>query len=530
MWVSVYKAIHMKMHFDLIVIGTGAGGATLVHSLAATGKKILLLERGEFLKREQDNWSVEAVFCKNKYQTKEVWYDKDGYQFTPGEHYFVGGNTKFYGAALFRLRKEDFGEIKHYGGVSPAWPLGYEDFEPYYTQAEKLYHVHGQRCVDPTDPQASSDYAFPPVSHEPAIQELNDNLKKAGLNPSPLPLGILLDEKDGKVSRFSPCIRCSAFDGFPCIVNGKADAHIICIEPALKFPNVTLMTNTLVTRLETDVTGSVITKVHAEQNGEPVSFSADIVVVACGAINSAALLLRSANNKHQRGLANGSDQVGRNYMRHNNSVLMAVSKTPNPTVFQKTLAINDFYFGADDSPYPLGSIQMLGKTSGLMLKAEAPGFASMMPEWPFDKITQHSFDFWVASEDLPDPNNQVTVRHDGHICLNLTVNNMEAHERLVKKLKSVLNQLGCFHHFFSHPFYLDKNIGIGGTAHQCGTIKFGTDPRTSVLDLNCKAHELDNLYVVDGGFFVSIGAVNPTLTIIANALRVAEHLKERLKG
>jgi choline dehydrogenase-like flavoprotein len=514
--------------YDVIIIGTGAGGGTLAHRLAPSGKRILLLERGDFLPRERENWDSTAVFLDAKYQAKETWYGKDGGAFHPGIHYWVGGNTKMYGAALFRLRRQDFGEIEHHGGRSPAWPLAYEDFEPYYCEAEHLYQVHGQHGVDPTEPPASRPYPYPPVSHEPRIQELHDALERTGHRPFPLPLAVLLDEKNGKVQRTSTCVRCDAFDGYPCPVNGKADAQVICVEPALKHANVTLLTNAFVERLETEPAGRSVSAVCVDHEGIKEAYAADIVVVACGALNSALLLLRSACDRHPDGLANSSGVVGRHYMRHNNTAFMAISRRRNPTKFQKTLAVNDFYFDAPDFPYPLGHIQMLGKSHGATIAAEAPSWARLMPELPFDAIAHHAVDFWLTSEDLPDPNNRIRYDRDGRVILDLTENNMEGHRRLQAKLKDMLNSLDLHPHLLPRSLYLGKNIPIGGTAHQTGTIRFGRDPQTSALDLNCKAHDLDNLYVVDGSFFVSIGAVNPSLTIIANALRVGDHLLERL--
>jgi len=488
----------------------------------------LLLERGEYLPREKDNWESRAVFVESKYQAKETWYDKDGKTFHPGIQYFVGGNTKVYGAALLRFRPEDFGEVRHHSGISPAWPLSYDDFESYYTKAEHLYHVHGEHGIDPTEGHASAPYRHPPVSNEPRIQELCDDFKRLGHHPFPLPLGILLDEENGKALHTSPCVRCAAFDGFPCLVNGKADAQVICVDPALDHPNVRLLTGAYVKRLETDASGRVVTKVLVERDGQSEEYSADLVVVSCGAINSAALLLRSASDRHQNGLANSSDVVGRHYMRHNNSAFMAISKNPNPTVFQKTLGLNDFYFSADDWEYPLGCIQMLGKTDGEMLKGEAPDWAVWKPEFALDYMAEHSIDFWLQSEDLPNPDNRVSVNRNGEITLSIDDGNMEGHHRLIAKLKDMLKDLGLHDHLMSRSLYLGKNIPIGGTAHQAGTIRFGRDPKTSALDLNCKAHDLENLYVVDASFFVSIAAVNPSLTIIANALRVGDHLLERL--
>ena len=478
--------------------------------------------------REKDNWESRAVFLESKYRAKETWCDKDGNTFHPGIQYYVGGNTKVYGAALLRFRKEDFGEVRHHGGISPAWPLGYEDFEPYYAKAEHLYHVHGEHGIDPTEGPASGPYRHPPVSHEPRIQELYDDLQRSGHHPFPLPLGILLDEKDSKALHTSACVRCAAFDGFPCLVDGKADAQIICVDRALEHSNVQLLTNAFVKRLETDASGRVITNVLVERDGESEEYSGDIVVISCGAINSAALLLRSANDKHQNGLANSSDMVGRNYMRHNCSAFMAISKTPNPTVFQKTLGLNDFYFKSDEWEYPLGCIQMLGKTDGEMLKGEAPDWAVWKPEFALDYMAAHSMDFWLQSEDLPSPNNRITVSGTGQISLDLREIDLEGHQRLTAKLKGMLKGLGLHDHLMSRSLYLGKKIPIGGTAHQAGTVRFGSDPKTSALDLNCKAHDLENLYVVDASFFVSIAAVNPSLTIMANALRVGDHLLERL--
>jgi choline dehydrogenase-like flavoprotein len=514
--------------YDVIIVGTGAGGGTLAYRLAPSGKRILLLERGDFLPREQENWDPAAVFGDARYQANERWYAKDGRAFNPGIHYWVGGNTKMYGAALFRLRKDDFAEIEHHGGRSPPWPLAYEDFEPYYCEAEHLYRVHGQHGVDPTDPPASRQYPCPPVAHEPRIQELHDALQREGHHPFPLPLGVLLDEQDGKPQRTSVCVRCDAFDGYPCLVNGKADAQIICVEPALKHANVTLLTNARVDRLETAPTGRSVSAVWVDHEGAKEAYSADIVVVACGAINSALLLLRSACDRHSRGLANSSGVVGRHYMRHNNTAFIAMSRQRNPTKFQKTLALNDFYFTAPDFPYPLGHIQMLGKSHGATIAAQVGSWARTIPELPFDAVAHHGVDFWLTSEDLPNPNNRIIYGRDGRVILELTENNMEGHRRLQAKLKDMLESLDFHPHLLPRSLYLDKNIPIGGTAHQAGTIRFGRDPKISALDLNCKAHDLDNLYVVDSSFFVSIGAVNPSLTVIAKALRVGDHLLERL--
>lgn len=521
----------MATHYDIIVVGSGPGGASLAQRLAPTGKKILMLERGGYLPREQRNWDSKAVFVDGIYQTTDTWYGADGKTFQPGLHRWVGGNSKLYGAALLRLREKDFGEVRHHDGISPAWPLGYDVFEPYYTEAERLFHVHGLRGEDPLEPWASAPYAFPPVSHEPRIQELADGLTAQGLHPFHLPLGILLDEKDGKPTQTSPCIRCDAFDGFPCILNAKADAQVICVDPTLKLhpDNFTLLTHALVTKLETDPSGRSISGVHVVRDGVAETYTADIVVVACGALSSALLLLASANDKHPKGLANGSDQVGRNYMRHNMSVMMAVLRKPNHTQFQKTLALSDFYFGSPETEYPLGLIQMCATSHADQIRGEAPlsKLMQLLPSMPFEVMATHSMDFWLQTEDLPNPDNRIYFDGD-KIVLALEESNAVEAKGLKHKLHQILNASGETPLFVERSLYLGKNIPVGGTAHQAGTLRFGTDPKTSVLDLDCKAHEIDNLYVTDASFFPSIGAVNPTLTIIANALRVADRIKERM--
>ena len=517
-------------HYDVIIIGSGAGGGTLTHRLAASGKRVLLLERGDYVRREPENWSTRAVNLEARYNTKETWRDAGGHELHPHTNYFVGGNTKFYGSALFRFRREDFGEIRHHGGLSPAWPITYDELEPYYGQAERLYRVHGNRGEDPTEAEASTPYPFAAVSHEPRIQALSDDLAALGTRPFHVPLGVMLDEKN---PRKSPCVRCATCDGHPCLVNAKSDAQVCAIDPALEFPNVTLLTNALVTKLATNGSGREVTSVRVERHGETLLFSANIVVVACGAINSAALLLRSRSSKHPHGLGNASGVVGRHYMGHVNSVLMAISKCPNPTVFQKTLALNDFYFGSEEWQYPMGHISFVGKLDADTLRAGAPAIA---PGFTLELMAKHSLDFWLTSEDLPDPENRVTLDGDGNIVLAYKPNNEEGHKRLIAKLKHLLKASTrcsahgheCHQGFFARNLYAGQRIPLAGVAHQNGTVRFGHDPKTSALDRNCRSHEVDNLYVVDGSFFPSSAAVNPALTIMANALRVGDHLLERL--
>jgi choline dehydrogenase-like flavoprotein len=329
---------------------------------------------------------------------------------------------------------------------------------------------------------------------------------------------------------FSACIRCKDCDGFPCLVHAKSDAEVLAVRPALQYPNVTLLTRAKAVKLNTNPTGKAVTQVVVERDSERETYEGGIVVVSAGAANSAKLLLLSANDKHPNGLANGSDQVGRNYMYHNSAAVLAISTEPNPTVFQKTLGLNDFYFGMKDFEYPMGNIQMVGKSQGPMYRGEKPIEAGLAPMFLLDEVAKHAVDFWLSTEDLPMPDNRVTLEQDGSIKLSYTPNNQVPKQRLYDKLKSMLNRLGMHpDHLVPRNLYMKNEISVGGVAHQAGTARFGRDPKTSVLDVDCKAHELDNLYVVDTSFFPSIGAVNPALTAMANALRVGDHLLERIK-
>jgi len=503
--------------YDFIIIGTGAGGGTVSRLLAEGNKKILIIERGDFLPREKENWNPDSLFVEGRYNPDEKWLDKEGKSFVPGTHYFIGGNTKFYGAALLRLRETDFGEIKHFGGTSPKWPLSYNDMQPYYQKAEELFEVHGQRGEDPTEPPEQAPYPYPAVHHELFVREIFEKLKAENLKPFHLPLGVRLNEK---YRDSSLCIKCDTCDGYPCLVDAKSDADRIGIAPILGRENVTLLKNVKAEKLITDETGKKIIEVEVNHNGEKKRYAANTFIVSCGAINSSALLLKSKSEKFPNGLANSSDLVGRNYMCHNNSAIVALSTKRNTVSFQKTIGINDYYHKAEDSDYPLGHIQLLGKVKKGMLKADAPFFT---PNFILEAMANHAVGWWITSEDLPDKENRVQVTDSGQISLHYTHNNLEAHQRLLKKLKMILNRTDHFHHFHSKA-YLSKQIPLAGVAHQVGTCRFGNDPKTSVLDRNCKAHDHDNLYVVDGSFFPSSGAVNPALTIIANAIRVSEHL------
>ncbi|QUD86905.1 GMC oxidoreductase [Phenylobacterium montanum] len=516
--------------FDIIIIGSGAGGATLAQRLAPTGKKILILERGEHLPREVENWDPKTVFIDKKYNTKEQWYDLKGKPFVPATHYWVGGNTTFYGAALMRLRKGDFERTQHAGGISPEWPIKLADMAPYYDEAERHWRVHGARGVDPTETGDEPPYAYPAIKDDPGIAKLRVHLEQQGWKPFSLPLGVDLDQEHPVTSA---CIKCKTCGGYPCLVKAKSDARTLAIEPILHLPNVTLLTGRKVVRLETDGAGRSVTEVVCETEHGEERWNGDIVALAAGAVNTAVILQASHNAAHPNGLANGSDQVGRNYAFHTLTAMVSLTAAPVDTVFPKTLAVNDFYWNDPRGGFdlPMGHIQMLEYMSGKTLEGQVSDWLppALAPDHLMDAMAHRMLSMLVISEDLPMPDNRVRLGRDGRINLDYTHNNLEGHERLVKTLDAALDGfVDRAHPISQHHFDLSSLLPLYGTAHQVGTTRFGHDPKSSVLDVNCKAHELDNLYVVDSSFFVSSAAVNPTLTIVANAMRVGDHLKERL--
>jgi choline dehydrogenase-like flavoprotein len=499
----------VNQQFDIIIIGTGAGGGTMAHALSDTSARILIVERGDFVPQEEENWDPEAVWKHLRYRAKEQWLDDGGRAFTPYTHYGVGGNTKFWGSVLYRLRREDFQAIGHIDGISPAWPIDYETLEPYYERAERLYHVRGEGGIDPTEPPRGH-FPYAAVPHQPEMAAIVEKLRAQGLHPSPLPLGLLrVGEDDG-------CILCNTCNSFACKRHAKSEADVCCVRPAIQRPNVTLWTNATATRLLTDPCGRKIQAVEIERGGAIVRVDAPLVVVSCGAVNSAALLLRSKNDKHPQGLANSSGLVGKRYMAHLATMMQGFHPfRPNSTVFQKTVAINDFYLRGPRGDYPLGQIQSQGRTHGVMAQTVVP----WVPLWAYEAWVSRGVDWLVMSEDLPTVENRIAVDADGRIRLHYRPNNLAAHRELVGETKRILRRLGYW-------LVVTHSHGAKNTTHQCGTLVFGTDPRASVLDPFCRAHDIENLFVVDASFFPSSAAVNPGLTIAAQALRVADHIKE----
>jgi choline dehydrogenase-like flavoprotein len=502
----------MSREYDVVIIGTGMGGGTLAYALAGSGLRIGLVERGGFLPREENNWDAEAVFGRGQYKTKERWLDEAGREFSPGIHYYVGGNTKVYGAALLRLRRRDFEEVEHAEGISPRWPITYDDLEPFYAKAEDLFFVHGESGSDPTEPDRSASYRYPALRNEPFIEKIRARLERQGLHPAALPLAV-------DIHRSGRCIRCGTCDGFPCKVHAKGDAEVCCIVPSLGDSNVELIPNALARRLLTNEAGDKLEIAVVEQSGRVLQLHAATFVLSCGAVNSAVLLLRSKNKRHPLGLGNSSGLVGRNFMMHNNSAIVAVNLgRRNPTVFQKTVMVNDFYFyGGPQWPFPMGNLQMLGKLQAAMLRGGRP----WIPKPLLSFIASRSIDVWATSEDLPDYNNRVLVSEQDQIALHRTANNLATHRRLLRVARRILQRAGF-------PLVLTQTVGIEANSHQCGTLRFGHSPSDSVLDVFCRSHDITNMYAVDASFFPSSAAVNPALTIAAQALRVGEHLRGRL--
>ncbi len=498
----------MNRSFDIVIIGSGAGGGTMLHALAETGARILVVERGDFVPQEAENWDPVAVWKHLRYQTRETWLDRDGHEFRPYTHYNVGGNTKFWGSVLYRLRREDFKAMQHMDGVSPAWPIDYDTLAPYYDRAERLYQVRGEHGVDPTEPPRGP-YPYERVPHSEGMQQIVAQLEGQGLHPFALPLGL---QRPGQPDG---CRLCNTCNSFACKVHAKSEADVICVRPSLGRSNVTLWTNACVRLLHTDGSGRRVVAAEIETPDGVVRVSAPLFILSAGAINSAALLLRSASDKHPNGLANSSGQAGRRYMAHLATMMQGFHPLrKNATVFQKTVAINDYYLKGPRTEYPLGAIQSQGRTHGVMAQTVVP----WIPLWAYDAWVARGVDWLVMSEDLPDAANRVTVTASGRIQLHYRPNNLKAHRLLVRETRRLLRKLGF-------PLIVAHSHGARNTTHQCGTLVFGHDPSQSVLDIFCRAHDVENLFVVDASFFPSSAAVNPGLTIIAQALRVADHIK-----
>ncbi len=500
----------MIVSADIAIIGSGPGGSALAYALKDAGAKVLVVERGGYLPIEPANWDAKAVFTDGKYKTRERWIDLvNNKPYRPGNHYWVGGQTKMYGANLQRFRAEDFQDIEHVEGISPAWPISYEDLEPFYGEAESLFAVRGEAGADPTEPFRSTPFPFPAIPHEPAVAELVERLEASGLKPHPLEMAIHWDD-----SGCNPTHPCTGCDGFPCFARGKGDAETQCLKPALESETVELLPNTLIDRINTSADGKQVISVQGTCDGKSVSIKAGLFVLACGAANSPALLLSSTSSTWPEGIGNNHDQVGRHYMLQNQSALMSVRPFAKTNLtMQKTVGLHDFLFEAPNFPYPAGAIQTLGKLTGLMIQSDQP----FLPRMLLDAMVDRSIDWWMTSEELPDPNNRIEPGKNGRLEVTWRPNNEKAHDVLLKEVKKMMRNAG-------YPFNFHKRFGIAANAHQCGTLRLGNEPDTSVCDPTGKVHGIDNLYVADASVFPSSTAMAPTLTLAALSLKMGRML------
>jgi choline dehydrogenase-like flavoprotein len=493
---------------DVVIVGSGMGGATLAAGLAPSGARIVILERGEVLPDGPHARDARAIFQRGVYRPQEKWIDGSGAPFNPGNYYFVGGNSKLYGAVLARYRAQDFAPVEHEEGATPGWPFAYSELEPWYGRAEALYQVRGALGDDPTEPVHSCPYPHPPIPDEPAISKVRERLKRVGLHPYSLPLGVDIDAWLKRAP--------TPWDAFPDTRSGKMDAETCGLKAALAHSNVTLRAGARATRILVEADGKRVRGIEYIRAGEPRMLIAKLVALCAGAVNSAALLLRSGDG----GLANSSDMVGRNFMNHNASAVISVDpRTVNDSVYQKTLGVNDFYVGDGRGGPPLGNVQLLGRVTGPILKASIRA----APEWLLSMLSRRSVDWYAMSEDLPNPESRVTVE-GGRIRLDWKRSNWEAHLALVRRLSERLKAAG-------YPIVLSRAFDRRTPSHQCGTVRIGLDPSCSPLDPNCRSWDHPNLFVVDASFLPTSAAVNPALTIAAQALRVANHIKMTdLKG
>lgn len=486
---------------DIVVIGSGMGGATLAAGLAPSGARIVILERGQRIPDDAPARDPNRVFRNSAFRSDETWLDEKGRRFAPGNYYQVGGNSKLYGAVLIRYRAEDFAEMQHAEGVSPAWPFPYATLAPWYDAAERLYQVRGDAGEDPTEPEHCGPYPHPPVPDEPAIAAVRRRLAATGAHPFSLPLGVDIERwlRGGRTT----------WDGYPDTRSGKMDAETCGIAAALAHANVELVTGARVTGLTAGPDGR-IAQVAYEKDGEERRLTPGIVALCAGAVQSAALLLAS-------GLGNRSDQVGRCFMNHNASAIIAIDpRFRNDSVYQKTFGVNDWYLSDGAGGPPLGNMQLLGRVVPDILKAQVPSLPGPAARW----ISGHAIDAYAISEDLPDPESRV-VLNGRDIQLVWRRSNMAAHERLVAKVKGMFRAAGF-------PLVLSRLFDGRVPSHQCGTVRIGADPAAAPLDPDCRSWEHPNLFVADAGCLPTSAAVNPALTVAAMALRAADTIRKDL--
>ena len=494
-------------HYDVIVIGSGAGGGTLAGQLAASGKAVLLLERGGAMPLADQNVADVDLFRKDRYHPGEQWFGTDGDPFSPQTIYALGGNTKIWGGVLQRMREREFSGLALQEGATPSWEISYSDLAPYYDRAETLYRVHGNAGADPTEPPRSAGYPQPPRPIEPFLEELRSALQRCGTQPFDLPL--------------------SWSDS---VADPTGDAELFGVDPARAASTVQVRERARVRRLHVNPSGKEVRGVEAEIDGITWLFSAHLVVLAAGAINSAEILLRSATEHHSRGLANGSDQVGRNLMKPQLTSIIQLAAAANSGRYARSLGVNDYYWGDANVSFPLGSIQSGGGVLQDALFAESPPVLSLvtklLPNFGLEQLASRSVAWWAISAVRPDPHNRLTLRGN-HLQIHYLPNNREAHDRLVYRWIDTLKQVEAdplcqvVKPAPTHPRG-EAPLTVMGSV--CGTCRMGSNPATSVVDLQGRCHELANLWIADASIFPSCPSVPIGLTVIANALRISEQV------
>ena len=498
-------------HYDVILIGSGAGGGTLAASLADAGHTVLLLERGGVMPQADQNVAEVSLFRKQRYHPEEKWFGTDGDPFSPQMVHAIGGNTKIWGGVLERMREQEFLGLPLQEGPSPDWELRYDDLAPWYDQAETLYHVHGVAGADPTAPARESAYPAAPRPVEPFLVELRAALERQGLHPYDLPL--------------------SWSDS---AVDPTGDAELFGVDPVRTCSGVTVKEHARVMQLHVNPSGQEARGVEAEIDNQRWLFRGHQVVLAAGAIGTPEILLRSATDHHARGLANGSDQVGRNLMKPQLTSILQLAAATNSGRYGRGHGLTDFYWGDKNVDFPLGSIQSGGGVLQDALFAESPPVLSLvtrlLPDFGLEQLAARSITWWAMSAVRPDPHNRVALR--GNLLqIHYTANNREAHDRLVYRW------IDCLKAVEADPLTLVAKAApthprgeaplpvIGGA---CGTCRMGSDPATSVVDLEGRSHEVGNLWIVDASVLPFCPSVGVGLTVIANALRIGAALKASL--
>ena len=483
---------------DVAIVGSGIGGSTIAFGLAGSGARIAVLERGCHLGAHPAARDARAIFQRGVFRPVETWLDAHGRRFNPGNYYYVGGNSKFYGAVLIRYRERDFAALEHWDGVSPAWPFGMKGRSLGIAApnsclrcAVRLARIRPSRRIPLRIPQRRCRMNRPSRRIVLGLHHWGCIRSHCHWR-SMLIAGSSRHRHRGMLS----LTRTAASS-----MRRRRLAH------ALKHNAVSLHTDVQVMRLLPSPDGKRIVALDVVAGGERRRLRAKLFVLSAGAVNSAALLLRSGN------IANTSGVVGRYFMNHNSTALLAVDpRHCNDAVYQKTIGLNDFYFGDGAGGKPPGNMQLLGKVTAPILKVSLP----LVPEAALRWLARHSVDWYLMSEDLPHPDNRVAI--DGpDIVLHWQRTNMTAHRRLVAKARDVFRAAG-------YPFVLTRAFDRRTPSHQCGTVRMGTDPATSALDVFCRTHDHANLFVVDAAFLPTSAAVNPSLTIAAQALRVADHI------